>query len=462
MEINLKNPFKKKEKKETLSVQDKLDDLLNNYGQASMGFKMAKDIFSELNLTIHEEKARCKKAYRENSYLQTAVNNLVNVIMGDCPEIFSENQIIYRYAKKWQRFSKHKKAIREGINEAVTTGDGYVKKIKGNLGNFKYQHIENSEDMYIDYDWEKEQPKRYIRRYYYTQAQAKKIGLKAFTLKTSEGVRTIFGVEYSPDEIIHFKFGNHYERQYGRSPIASVLNDVSIMNRIERSIAVIAMFKAVPQKILTPKQTSNEINNWTSQQIKLIEGQLKSQKDYESSIVGTPMDSLNVTDSGQLIDLNGYLDYFKRKISICLSPEFIVHGELVNRNTSSEQKQFFYLSVVSLREEFIDEIEESLEGLSKSLQTLRDKGINVPNATFEFVWGDYDVELREEKNQRILSEITNGLITLNEYREQMGYEPDEEIGNHYLWELRPTQPAQQIEQIKQVIDDGKENQKDNK
>jgi hypothetical protein len=234
------------------------------------------------------------------------------------------------------------------------------------------------------------------------------------------------------------------------------------MNRIERSIAVISMFKAVPQKILTPKQTSNEINNWSSQQIKLIEGQLKSQKDYESSIVGTPMDSLNVTDSGQLIDLNGYLDYFKRKISICLSPEFIVHGELVNRNTGSEQKQFFYLSVVSLREEFIDEIEESLEGLSKSLQTLRDKGINVPNATFEFVWGDYDVELREEKNQRILSEITNGLITLNEYREQMGYEPDEEIGNHYLWELRPTQPAQQIEQIKQVIDENdKETKEDN-
>jgi len=135
------------------------------------------------------------------------------------------------------------------------------------------------------------------------------------------------------------------------------------MNRIERSIAVISMFKAIPaipQKILTPKQTSNEINNWTSAQIKLIENQLKSQKDYESSIVGTPMDSLNVTDSGQIIDLNGYLDYFKRKISICLSPEFIVHGELVNRNTSTEQKQFFYLSVVSLREEFIDEIEDSL------------------------------------------------------------------------------------------------------
>jgi len=461
--MEIRNPFKKKEKKETLSVQDKLDDLLNNFGQAGVGFKMAKDIFSETSLTIHQEKARCKKAYNDNSYLQTAVNNLVNVIMGENPEIFSENQVIKKYAKKWAKFSNWKKAKKEAIQEAIITGDGYVKKIKGNLGNFKYQHIENSEDMYIEYDWQKEQPKRYIRRYYYTQAQAKNLGLKAFTIKTINGVETIFGVEYSPDEIIHFQFNHNYERQYGRSPIASVLNDVSIMNRIERSIAVISMFKAIPQKILTPKQTSNEINNWTSQQIKLIEGQLKSQKDYESSIVGTPMDSLNVTDSGQIIDLNGYLDYFKRKISICLSPEFIVHGELVNRNTSTEQKQFFYLSVVSIRDEFIDEIEDSLEGLNKSLQTLRDKGINVPNATFEFIWGDFDVELRPEKNQRIKEEVISGLITLNEYREQMGYEPDEEIGNHYLWEVRPTQPQQQIEQIKQVLDDGinKETEKDN-
>jgi hypothetical protein len=459
--MEIRNPFKKK--KETLSVQDKLDDLLNNFGQAGVGFKMAKDIFSETSLTIHQEKARCKKAYKDNSYLQTSVNNLVNVIMGECPEIFSENQIIKKYAKKWSKFSNWKKAKKEAIQEAIITGDGYIRKIVGNLGNFKYQHIENSEDMYIEYDWEKEQPKRFIRRYYYTQAQAKNLGLKAFTIKTSEGVKTIFGVEYSPDEIIHFKFGNNYERQYGRSPIASVLNDVSIMNRIERSIAVISMFKAIPQKILTPKQTANEINNWNTAQIKLIENQLKSQKDYESSIVGTPMDSLNVTDSGQIIDLNGYLDYFKRKISICLSPEFIVHGELVNRNTSSEQKQFFYLSVVSLREEFIDEIEDSLtEGLNKSLQTIRDKGVNVPNATFEFIWGDFDVELRPEKNQRIKEEWNLGLITHSEYREQMGYEPDEEIGNHYLWEVRPTQPQQQIEQIRQVIDgNDKETQEDN-
>jgi len=213
MEINLKNPFKKREKKETLSVQDKLDDLLNNFGQAGVGFKMAKDIFSETSLTIHQEKARSKKAYKDNSYLQTSVNNLVNVIEGECPEIFSENQIIKKYAKKWSKFSNWKKAKKEAIQEAIITGDGYIRKIVGNLGNFKYQHIENSEDMYIEYDWEKEQPKRFIRRYYYTQAQAKNLGLKAFTLKTSEGVKTIFGVEYSPDEIIHFKFGNNYERQ---------------------------------------------------------------------------------------------------------------------------------------------------------------------------------------------------------------------------------------------------------
>lgn len=456
--MGLKDIFKKKEE---TGVQSKVDDLISNYGQQGISFKLAKDIFSELKLSIHQEKAKCKKAYNDVSFVQTAVNNLMNVLEGEKPKIVCENEVIENYSKKWERFSGWKRARREAEQEAVITGDGYIRKIKGDKGSYKYQHIENSEDIYIDWNYQENRPNRYLQRVYYTQAQAKNLNIKSYQIKTTYGIETIFGIEYQPHEIIRFKFMQHSFGIYGRSPLASIIQDVDIMKRIERSIAVISMFKAIPQKILTPKQTSDTPAKWNQQQIKMIGEQLKNQKDYENSIVGTPIDTVNVTDSGQLIELTGYLDYFKRKISISLSPEFIIHGELVNRSTSVEQKQFFYLDVVSMRDFFLPEVEASLqEGLNASLNVLREQGIKIPNAIFYFEYGEFDVELREEKTKRLLQEWEGGLITMNEYREELGYEPDELFGENYKFDLMATQPQQQINKVKDIVNDKDEPNKE--
>ena len=461
--FKIKELFKKKE----TNTQTKVNDLVSNYGQHGISFKLAKDIFSEQKLSIHQEKAKCKKAYNSVSFVQTSVNYLLNIIEGEKPQIVSENEVLEKFSKKWQRFSGWAKARKEAEQEAIITGDGYIRKIKGDKGNIKYKHIENSEDMYIIWNYQENRPERYIQRLYYTQAQARNLNIKSYQIKTNFGLKTIFGIEYSPHEIIRFKFMQHVFGIYGRSPLASVLQDVDILRRIERSIAVISMFKAIPQKILTPKQTSDTPAKWNSQQVKMVGEQLKNQTEYENSIVGTPIETVNVTDSGQIVELTGYLDYFKRKISISLSPEFIIHGELVNRSTSIEQKQFFYLSIVSMRDYFLPEVEESLqEGLNASLEVLRERGVKLPNAIFYFEYGEFDIELREEKTKRLLSEWTSGLITLNEYREEMGYESDELIGDTYSFDLMASPPEQQLNKIKDIVKDepkkDKETKPDNK
>ncbi len=459
----IKNIFKKESSKP--SVDDQLTDLINRAGQYGVSFKLAQDIFSDKTLSIHQEKARAKKAYNDNSFVQVAVNNLVNLLEGENSGVCSENMIIKDYGEKWENFTNFKNAKREAENEAIITGDGYIKKIKGSKGSFKYKHIENSEDMYIEWDYKNNKPRRYIRRLFYTEAQAKSLGVKKFTLQTPFGLETIFGIEYSPEEIIHFKFMNSHFGLYGRSPLFSILNDVEIMQRIERSIAVISMFKAIPQKILTPKQSSPEKPSvWTPKQVQLISKQLKSQKDFESSIVGMPMDSINVTDSGQLVELTGYLDYFKRKISISLSPEFIIHGELVNRSTSVEQKQIFYLSIVAMRDYFTDVVNESIqEGMLSSLNVLKSAGVKIPNATFWYEWGEFDVELRQEKTQRLIQEWNMGIITLNEYRESLGYEPDEEIGYLRRFDLMGSPGDNILENLKGAINgETKKTKKDTK
>lgn len=438
----IKNFFGKKAvTTENVSVQDQLTNLINGFEYFGLNYEMAKDIFTEQNLTIHQEKARCKKAFDENSFIQVSVNYLLNVIFGDDPRIESESDVLELYGKRWLHFSGKLKADKEAIREAIKTGDGYVHKIKGSKNSYKYRNIQNSEDMYIDWNYAENRPNRYIERLYYTEAQAKKLNLKTYTLQMPYGTETIVGIEYSPDEIIHYKFmENRFGFGYGRSPIAAVINDVSIINRMERSIAVIAMYKAIPKKLLFPGTPEGNGNNENTgvmddKEIQKVINILKQAKDFESPVLGKRMDSINLTDGGQALDLSPYLDYFKRKVSMVLSPEFIVHGELVNRATSREQNQLFYLSVCSIRSEFYGELDESThEGMIASLKVLEDQNISTPKAAFKFIYGDYDVELVQDRMIRMMNEWNNGLITLDEYRTKMNYEKDEEYGMLYKWE----------------------------
>lgn len=441
-----------------ISIQDQLNQLINGFDYFSVGFKYAEDMYSQTTLTIHQEKAKCKKAVQDNTFLKKGLQQLMNVVFGDKPGIYSKNEILTGYAKRWQHFSGYMPGLKAACKQAVITGDGYLRKIKGDKGSYKYINIENSEDIYIDWNYDENRPNRYIERVYYTEARAKNIKTpqyKTFTLNTPLGTETINGIEYSADEIIHIKFDENIWGIYGRGAPACALDDIDILNQMERSAAIIAKYKAVPRKLLFPDTNKEEevMNDKALMKVKKV---LTNLRDYESPMVGTKFSALNLTDGGQALDLTPYFDYFKRKISIVLSPEFIVHGELVNRSTGVEQKQMFYLDVCAIRSDFEGVIEESTnEGLTSSLKVLEGKGVTVPKAAFYFEFGEYDVELRTDKTERLQKEWNDGMIRLNEYREEMGYEIDEEFGIAYKWELTTSPESQVAEGLKRITEENK-------
>lgn len=436
-----------------ISVQDQLSNLINGFEYFGVDYKYARDIYSETTLTIHQEKAKCKKAHSDNTFIQKGVGQLLNVVFGDDPHFESKSGVLMGYTKKWAFFSGWMAEMKAGTKQAFITGDGFVRKIKGDKGSFKYKNIENSEDMYIDWDYDLNQPKRYIERVYATQARAEGIKspeYKTFTLNTPLGTETINGIEYSADEIIHIKFGENVWGIYGRGAPAPALDDIDILNQMERSAAVIARYKAVPKKLLFPDTTADE-EVMDDKALAPIKTMLKKMKDFESPIVGQKFSSLNLTDGGQAIDLTPYFDYFKRKISIIVSPEFIAHGELVNRSTSVEQKQMFFLDVCAIRSDFDGIMQSSShEGVIASLAVLEEKGITIPKVSFKFKWGEYDVELRVEKTDRIQKEWNDGMITLDEYRIQMGYESNEIYGLAFKWEVSSSPEAQIAEGMKKL------------
>ncbi len=440
-------------------VQTQLDALISGFEYFGLSYKYAKDIFTSRTLTIHEEKAKCKKAFDDNTFIQTSVNYLVNVLMGDCPGIESPNEVLEDYGDKWLHFSQYRPEAREAITQAVATGDGYLRKIKGNKGSFKYVNIENSEDIYIEFDWKTQQPIRYIERMYFTVAQAKKLKLKQYSVQTAWGVESFNGIEYSPDEIIHFRFMRNIWGIYGRSPIAATLNDVDILLSMERAIAVISRYKAVPIKMIMPEVTDEE-DIMDDPAVDKVKKLLESLQDYESPVVGRKFSALNLTDGGQALDLSKYLDYFKRKVSSVLSPEFIIHGELVNRSTSQEQAQLFYLAISSIRNYFTGTLNESVhEGMNASLKAIGDN-ITVPKARYKWKWGRYDVELMVDRINRLQKEWNDGTIKLDEYRVELGYPKDDDFGEAYKWETGAGESSEEtLEKVSKLLGEKKAKEK---
>jgi hypothetical protein len=453
----IKQMFAKKEIAEPQAkedVSDKLASLLAGLKGGLLTDAFAEQLFADEKLNTHDEKARCKQVFRESTLIQAASNNLVNAILGDNPHIVSKDEKLENYANNYfLDDTGFRRAEREALSEAVHSGDGYIEVVKNDSGATRFFSIENAEDMFIDWDYETSKERRYILRFNVTEEQAQQMKLKSFTLIQPYGAVTFYGEEYEASKIIRYKFGNDTWGVYGRSPIAAALTDVKILKIMERAVGVIARYKAVPRRILMPDNNTEE-GTMTQPEIEAVKNQLQEAGDTKTPFIGKKVSQLETGNGGKDIDLNNYLGHFKRKITIMMTPEFIMFGENSNRATSREQKQVYYLAVSAIRGYFLPTSNKAIfDGLINILATLKDKGVLKINLhSFRYQYGEFAVELPEEKQQRLMDEWNNGLILLSEYRRERNY-PDIEDTAVFSWEVKsapaptgaPAQPQQPMD-----------------
>ena len=398
--------------------------------------KFVRDIISNKERKTHEEKLECKKAYRDNALIYSAIRTFKDIIKGDRSRIDTRNDILKKYIEdKFLNTTGFLDAEDVAIEEAITTGDGYIEEVKGETL-IEYRPIYNTEDMYIDYDYETDEVKRYIMRVY--GVNMKKEGVGTHTIYTPYGIETVIGYELSKESIIHYKFGNDVYGVYGRSPIAPTLNDVDILKKIERAVAIIAMYKAVPKKILMP-DSADEEDSFSPGEITQIEDLLRNSTDFENPIIDKRIAELDLSNGGKDVNMQPYIDYLKRKITVAMAPEFLIHGEEVNRATSREQKQTYYLRVAATRRPFEITTTKALrEGVNHMLADNKFKKDLIGVFTYEY--GDFDIELPQERQERLLQNWNDGAMTLKELRAELDLQEIEGT-DVFKWEVTSNDPT---------------------
>ena len=396
-----------------------------------------RDIYRDIVWTPHEEQAKCVEMYNRNSYAQSAVNTMKDFIKGGDIVVKSKDEKTRKRAQAYLDGLDIDTWLDESIENTIKTGNGYV---EGDFADatwkkpIKFYAIADSSRIYINCDEfglpkKKEitrnnpvtgEPERFFIRddsEFYIQrvdANFRNPEAKWFDINYHIGSQfkkfRIYGIPINKNKIIHFRLNLGDTGVYGRSYMASALDDYESLRQIERSIAVIAKYKAVPRDII---MYGDKDNPATDDELDDFIVYLESLEKEESAIVNKPIKRESLSYAGQDINLDYMMKHVTKKIISGIAPDFMMGVGDKTDNQSSQIKLISYiLAIYSKRKLFLRPVERLL--LKPFL--IREK--LEPETWLEF--GELDFETKSEKTNRTGALWVQNLITLNEARTMLG------------------------------------------
>lgn len=405
--------------KENLTIRDLLNGTVSGWRS-----KFLTNIYKDTTMYPHEEMLRATKSYRTNSLIYAAANTMRDFIVGGDYKITADDKNSQDFLNNFFEQSNLKNYVPDIVLDLINAGNSYLERINSSLKTlpYVYSYIPTPERMYIDYDFDKDRIKRYVQEIpaeTIPNPQIKQITINYF----GNNKKSIKGIEIPTNKIWHFKMGISTIPIYGRGAVCVVSNDVEVVKEIERAMAVISRYKAIPKKIISLQDDNPRVVDKFKEQINRLE-------DQENPITNVPVDIKDLTDTNGTITFQPILDYLKRKLTIALAPEYIIHGEDTNRATSKEQRIGFLLRIKSIRDQISTIIEEEFK------RVLQMYGYSTDGVKFEF--GSFDIGEAQENQNSALQGWNSGLLTLKEARTLYGIEQPTDYDQYFKWELIST------------------------
>lgn len=383
--------------------------------------KFVENIYRDRIMYPHEEMKAAKKAVERNAYLQAASRTRGNFITGGHIGVNSDDKATQEY------FDKRIKQT--GLNlmtefiggDSVVVGNFYAERIIENGQIITYQYINTPERMFHVTD-----NAELITGFFLEIPEVNSPEKTTFTTIPYYGDRrkSVKGKAISKDSIFFIRFGQSQLPTYGRGLVCTVTNDFEILLEVERSIAVISRYKAIPKKLIQIMQT----DGGTAKMAEWLGNMLSNLEDYENPISPYELKVDDLSYSGKEPNWTPIVDYLKKKLTISLAPSFMMHGEETNYAVSRDQKAGFMIEIESNRKSIGHQIKKELLYMAR-LEGFRPK-------EFDVVFGDYDLGQNDEHKQNVIQLFNGGLITRNEARDLLDLPTDDEAGNYYIDEIR--------------------------
>ena len=409
-----------------------------------------RDIFREKFWYPHEEMSQCVDMYNRNSFTQSAVNTMKEFIKGGDIIVKSTDEASRIQAQAEMDNLDVDGWVDEIIENTIKTGNGYLEVDFADAEwkkPLKCYPIADSSRIYINCDEfglpKKEKvmvtdpithepayvEKRNEEEFYVQRIDAgfKHAKAKWYDMSYHVGFQfkkfRVYGIPINKRKIIHFKLNIGDTGIYARSYLAATLDDWEILKQIERSIAIIAKYKAVPRDIL---MYGDKDNPATDDELDEFIIYLESLEKDESAIVNKPIKRESLAYSGQDINLEYMINHIKKKLIAGIAPDFMMGvGDSLSKATAQISLISYILAIYSKRKLFLKPIEKYF------LKPFCAKN-KLKKCWLEF--GELDFETKSEKTNRVGALWTQNLITFNRASEMLGEPSIGDVGNVYYLE----------------------------
>lgn len=223
--------------------------------------------------------------------------------------------------------------------------------------------------------------------------------------------KMIWGVGVSKDKISHKKIGWSRDGIYGRSFLASAIDDGEVLREILKNFSVIARYRAIGKKIFS---VGNPEDPATLEDVENLEAELKTVKDEDHIIVNKPVKAEPLNFTGENDSMQTQVEFLRKDISSGLVPNYLTPWNAeVNRSTAGETRIPFELEVNSFKSDLI----MFLNHLTIDRLRIQYPWLN-KDATFTF--GIVDMESKEDKMTYASNLYQLNVLTLNELRQMAG------------------------------------------
>ena len=419
------------------------------------------DIYNDEILTPHNEMQECVNMYHSNAFVVTGVEALSDLLLGRDIRFISGDKDTQDFFNKWGKDTDFFRYLPEAIENYVKVGNGYLEPLSGQLSglprkwlpvpraNFiwvvremgEHTDIVDGEPQITEVErlhyWE--QVPDYFRN---DDAQRVNVSYDRWGTQTYS-IRAV-NLGYN---LLHLKWGVSHVPFYGRSPLASSVSDGKVLREMERAMAVIARYKAIPRKVVTVNPASGSIMGSTNLD-KMIQ-YWNGLSDMENPMFkGVDIDIKDLSYAGQEPQFQVAVDYLKQKVTSALIPSFYIHGNITRYAVALEQKNEFNLICESRRKDVANPINDFIQDFVKQFNSTPDsrrkdseRGLKLSKDIY-IEFGDFDYPTRSELVTEATMQWNSGGITLNEYREALGKEPlEDDMGDAFKHELTALEPV---------------------
>ena len=410
------------------------------------------DIYQERMMTPHQMMEEINTAYNTNPIFRSAVDTCADFIYGGDIVFKSDDKFTEERGQAYIKSIGIDNWILQVIRETIKCGNGWVemdfnpvtglptkfypqadssrwyincdehgdplktkKIVQDEFGKWDQKSVENLDEYYVQRltPGIKYNKARWFNLSYYLDQQFRQF--------------RIYGIPINQEKMIHFKLNIGITGVYGQSYLASAINDNLILQELEKSIAILAKYKAVPRKII---QYGDKDNPATGEELDDFIIYLESLQRDEDPLVNKPIKTDDLSYAGQEINLDYMLSHIRKKLTSGVVPDFLTgFGTDVNRSTAQVQLISYILSIYSKRKAFLTTLEEVLIN-----PWLEKEKLEVGHLEFN----ELDFETKAEKTSRVMQLWTSNLETLNDCLDELGKNKIGEEGEVYYVEWQNT------------------------